>query len=555
MRNLALNCLTWTIYARRPLRTDELQHALAIYPKCTVLEDLQIDSSQVILEACGNLLEEVNGSIRPIHYTVQEFFTTKVQGPSQYSIHAQLLDSNSVHRRLSLACLEYVKIMAFDGPADDDYELYERLRVNEFAAYACQSFDFHVFNCEGPPVDVTNELETLLQQGSAYLAALLQIRVLNDDNDHFDVWGRFNPMSFLVTPSTVIYSTSLYNVPTVRQRWVDETLPTYAMHLAASAGLMSAVVRLLEGGGNVNEKDGEDCTPLYYTCLSGNLDIAELLIENCADVNAQGGYYGTALQAASTKGHEQIVKLLLENKAEVDAQGGEYNTALQAASTNGHEQIVKLLLENKAEVDAQGGEYNTALQAASTHGHEQVVRLLLNNKAEVNAQGGKYGSALQAASYWGHEQVVRLLLDNKAEVNAQGGEYGSALQAASRGGHEQVVRLLLDHEADVDALGVGGHGTALEAASENGHERVVKLLLDHKADIHGDNGGLAVLAAVWIGHKQIVKLLLDYKADVKGDKGKKALRVASRNGHEQIVKLLRDAGADEPDEDDLVSTS
>ncbi|KAJ4322889.1 hypothetical protein N0V94_002151 [Neodidymelliopsis sp. IMI 364377] len=329
MRDLALNCLTWTIYARRPLRTWELQHALAINSKCTTLEDLQIDSSQVILEACGNLLEEVNGSIRPIHYTVQEFFTTTVQGPSQHNIHAQLLDSNSVHKRLSLACFEFVKTMAFDGPVDAEFKLSQRLRDNKFAAY--------------------------------------------------------------------------------------------------------------------------------------------------------GEYYGTALQLASRYRYEQIVKLLLDNKA------------------------------------------------------------------EINAQDREYSSALQAASHYGHEQIVKLLLDNKAEGRA----YSTALQAASEGGHEQIVKLLLDHKADVD----GGTGNyALQRVIARGHGQVVKLLLDHKADVQGDNGGLAVLKAGQFGHEQVVKLLLDYKADVQGKYGKRALRLALKEGHEQIVKLLRDAGADEPEEDDLVST-
>jgi hypothetical protein len=57
MRDLALNCLAWIIYARRPLSTRELQYALAVNANCTVRQDLSLDPPQVILEACGNLLE------------------------------------------------------------------------------------------------------------------------------------------------------------------------------------------------------------------------------------------------------------------------------------------------------------------------------------------------------------------------------------------------------------------------------------------------------------------------------------------------------------------
>ena len=47
----------------------------------------------------------------------------------------------------------------------------------------------------------------------------------------------------------------------------------YALQLAASIGLISVVVRLLEGGYNVDEKDGYKSTSLYCVCLNGDLDV------------------------------------------------------------------------------------------------------------------------------------------------------------------------------------------------------------------------------------------------------------------------------------------
>ncbi|RAR13708.1 ankyrin repeat-containing protein [Stemphylium lycopersici] len=336
MRDLALNCLTWITYARRPLSTQELQHALAINANCTDLRDISLDPPQVILEACGNLLEEASGAIRPIHYTVQEFFTPTVRGMPQHPMRTQLLDSGSVHQQLS-------------------------------SAY---------------------QLERLFQHGSAYLAAILQIRILRDDYDYVSVEQRFDEMDFPVTASTIMYSTSLYNIPVLRHQWIDQTPPMYALHLAASAGLTSSVMRLLKEGCDIDEIDQSGNTPLYKTSLNGHLDIVQLLLDADADVNAQGGYYGNALQAASWEGHEQIVKILLNEGAKVNAQGGEYGNALQAASLRGHEQIVKILLNEGAEVNAQGGQYGNALQAASLRGHEQVVKVLLDAGAlqhqEVN---------------------------------------------------------------------------------------------------------------------------------------------------------------------------
>ncbi|KAF2714347.1 ankyrin, partial [Pleomassaria siparia CBS 279.74] len=321
MKDLALNCLAWIIYARRPLSIEELQVALAVAvdSKCTAEEDLQLDSPRVILEACGNLLEEVDYTIRPIHYTVQEFLTTAVKGLSQQAMRMQLLDSNSMHRQLSSTCLAYIHLVPFDSPSNDGAELYDRLFDNVFAGYAIQNFDYHISNCDEIPPDVMEQLDGMFQQESTDLAAILQIKILRDGFEYYSIRQHFDRMEYPVTASKIVYSTSLYNIPTVRQRWVDQTPPKYALHLASSAGLTSAVIRLLESGCDVNEKDGSDITPLHHAVINNELEIVQILLSKGADINAQGGYFGNALQAASYKGYKQLVRLLLENNAEVNA--------------------------------------------------------------------------------------------------------------------------------------------------------------------------------------------------------------------------------------------
>jgi ankyrin repeat domain-containing protein 50 len=49
MRELALNCLMWTIYAKEPLETRALQEALATARECKSEQDAEIDQVDVIL--------------------------------------------------------------------------------------------------------------------------------------------------------------------------------------------------------------------------------------------------------------------------------------------------------------------------------------------------------------------------------------------------------------------------------------------------------------------------------------------------------------------------
>jgi hypothetical protein len=380
---------------------EELQTALATGSNYRSTPDLDLDEPAVILEACGNLLEEAHGVIRPIHYTVQEFLS-KPEPRSKLledCFRRQLSIPNEMHVRLGQVCLQYIRLVAFNEPVDESFSLYRRLRDNPFASYASHNFDYHFARCDHIPQDAIELLETFLQLESNYLAAVLQIMVLRDEFDFYSTaHQQFDPMRFPVSAGTVVYSSSLYDISEVRERWVDDAPPTYALHRACSAGLATAVDRLLDAGCDIKERDGSGCTPLYFASLEGHCQIMQTLLDNGAESNAKGGYFGNTLQAASYGGHEAVVKMLLNKDADVNAQGGDFGNALQAASWGGHEAVVKMLLNKDADVNAQGGDFGNALQAASYGGHEAVVKMLLNKDADVNAQGGDFGLSLKHIS-------------------------------------------------------------------------------------------------------------------------------------------------------------
>ncbi|PSN60762.1 hypothetical protein BS50DRAFT_639822 [Corynespora cassiicola Philippines] len=482
MKDLAQRSLAWTLYAQRPLSTEELQIVLAVKSDRENLNDLRLDSPQVILDACGNLLEENQGTIRPIHYTVQEFLSEATQGISRSLIKQQLSDSSLVHAQLGLVCLSYIQLAAFCNPVRDKLALHGRLVDNKFAAYAYKYFDYHIMQCANICQDIMVRLAEIFEQGSGYLAAIMQIKVLGDEEVLDSIWQRFNPMSIPVSASTVVYGTRLYDVPVIREKWAGGIVPKHALHFACSAGLLGAVTRLLEDGYDASEEDENSTTALYHACLEKSSEIVRQLLKHNVNIEAQGGHYGNALQAASAEGHEAIATLLLEKGANVNAEGGRYGNALQAASARGHEAIATLLLDKGANANAEGGKYGNALQAASGEGHKTIATLLLDKGANVNAEGGEYGNALQAASARGHEAIATLLLDKGANVNAEGGRYGNALQAASARGHEAIATLLLDKGADLRVTDNNGW-TPLNAASNNGHLEMVKLLIEKGADL------------------------------------------------------------------------
>jgi hypothetical protein len=160
---------------------------------------------------------------------------------------------------------------------------------------------------------------------------------------------------------------------------------------------------------DVNSKDQDGNTPLFWAARSENEDIVNLLLDAGAEVNASCANFGNVLQFTIAGGLDRMVSLLLSRGADPHAQGGYYGNALQVAVVKSSEPIARLLLANGANVNAKGGAYANALYAASIGGQENLVKLLLDHGANINARGGHYGSALRVAVTHDHMEIVKLL--------------------------------------------------------------------------------------------------------------------------------------------------
>ena len=123
----------------------------------------------------------------------------------------------------------------------------------------------------------------------------------------------------------------------------------HALHEAVKAGDMARVKELLEGGADVNGRDGGHWTGLMHAASSGYMLVVKLLLDKGADVGLQAVKGETALYMASEKGELGIVRMLLEAGAETEVMGPRGRRAADAAEEGGYTKIVELLKGAEAE--------------------------------------------------------------------------------------------------------------------------------------------------------------------------------------------------------------
>jgi ankyrin repeat protein len=72
---------------------------------------------------------------------------------------------------------------------------------------------------------------------------------------------------------------------------------------------------LIEAGADVNAKDNNGSTPLFFCALKGHVEVARALIEAGADVNAKvdnGDNGVTPLYVCAQEGHPEVARALIK---------------------------------------------------------------------------------------------------------------------------------------------------------------------------------------------------------------------------------------------------
>ena len=391
----------WVSHLKRPLRIDELCHALAIEMGTSNLDHENIPPQDTVLGSCLGLVtvDEETSTFRLIHYTLREHLSLPGILPN-------------AHKTLGELCLTYL-----------NYEQVKRLPANQISALGDVPFLEYSSLYWGSHAKI----------GLSDHAKSLALELLNRYGDHISVTLLRNRIQ-IPHPGPLSHHTFS------------------GLHCVSYLGIDELVVPLIRMKDyDINQADCMGFTPLMWASLQGNERVVDLLLTRSNTYPNMSGNGGrTPLHLASGQGHEGVVRqLLLWSDVGLNMRDSDSRTPLYHASSNGHEGVVKILLSqynvNPDKPDRQG---QTPLCSASQNGHAEVVKLLLArddvNPDKPDRQGQ---TPLQWASSIGNEGIVRLLLPRgRVDPNRLNHDGRTPLWVAAFDGREGMVRLLLTRD-------------------------------------------------------------------------------------------------------------
>jgi len=523
---LGLKVLMWVLYSERPLRTEELCHALAVEMGSTDLDPKNVPMLRTLLSSCLGLVtvEAPSSIVRLVHFTLQEHL---LSNPTLF---------HNPHSTIAEVCLTYLN---FESVWDLSPTLHSAPSTIPLLEYASCYWWKHMK--AGVAEGVKILALKLLDRFDEHISAQLLLLRCNQYRDWGpDFHGGRGPSGFT------------------------------GLHGVSFLGIVEIAVALLEmKEWDVNATDCMGSTALTWAASNGHEEVVKILLAR-ADVKpdqADTRYGRTPLSWAALNGHSKVVKVLLElQDVNPDQADPKYRqTPLWWAARNGHEGVVKMLLEreevNPNRTDILHGQ--TPLMWAAEQGHSGVVKMLLEREGvNPGRTYSKYGhTPLLWAARNGHEVVVKMLLEREDVNPDQTGACSSRtpLSWAAEKGREGVIRLLLEREdVNPDQTDTRSGRTPLSWAAGNGHEGVVRMLLERQ-DVSPDHAdtkyGRTPLAwAARAGHEGVVKMFLE-REGVNPDRadttyGQTPLSSAAENGCEGVVRILLQREGVNPDQVD-----
>jgi len=447
---LGLAALMWVRHAERPLRADELCHALAIKLGCKDFNADNAPSISTLVGCCQGLItvDKETSTVRLIHPTLKEYLSTR---PDIFC---------KPHATMARICLTYVNSEQVKAILADPSAI---IHVKPFLEYCSEYWGIHAKRELSDHV-ISLALE-LLQEYDGHISGkslLKQVKYLDRrgcaGNSCSDIESDIDfPFSGLDCASFLGIVDLVYTLKEMKCYRGRGALVSTSLAWAARNG-HEEVVQMLVWDSSINHhhRDYFGLTPLIYAIQCGHERMVETLLRcGSADPNWPDDRGKTPLSHAAQDGLEGVVKMLLGRpQVNPDKEDPSGKTPLSFAAENGHVRVVEILLgQYRVNPDKPNIHGQTPLSYAASGGHEEVVKILLG-RGDVNPDkpDNDGRTPLMCATLGRHEGVVKILLAREGvNPNKRDNDGQTPLMVATLLGFQEVITLLQSHEVETPA--------------------------------------------------------------------------------------------------------
>ena len=574
-QQIALRAFKWTVCSRRPMKTEELQEAVAFESSDISWDKDKIPDEDLMIETCRGLLvrDEVDRTVRFAHHTVQQYLlsapTIGTPGETRFLV-SSLPEAEETVGQL---CLTYLCFSDFET------QIAHRPRDVKFESIG-------VLKAGGPA-----KIPTVLGIAKSLLDIPYRLLGGNPSTAPLKIeYSKYLMPNKAAQPQVASALTEKYRLlEYIVEYWVDHTKdlgPPYDSKLRRLAMHQTLSFEFRPWGSNQhfgsygcvscsspsNAKDLPLMSLFHYAAHIGHWNLMESLVtEYC---HHEHPCYETLL-IACRQGHDLIVRKLVP-KINYDVSDGR---AINVAVAAGYPDILDYFLdlsEQSAEDGRSLSSYDllsnasSLLYLAATNGHDQVVDAILSRcrlrydmfdeSFYINEKDEHTGrTAFFSAVKSGNEKLVRILLTRGANIHAYG---TTAFHVAAEHGHQEIYHILLDFTdiCPYQYMGNETNHSEVEVEYELGARETSNSLFSR--DVQGDT---PLHKAARNGHSAILESMLDFRPSSIGETsylekrtptygargsgtamrpGSTALHLAADAGHVECVKILLENGAD-----------
>ena len=408
-----MNALMWVLYSQRPLRMEEICHALGVELGSTDPDPERIPALPTILASSLGLVkvDTTLSTMRLVHFTLQEHL---LSDPALF---------HTSHSTIAEVCLTYLNFQCVRDLPPTLHSTPATMPLLEYASY---------YWGEHTRKGITNNVKKLA------------LRLLDKFDEHISA-----QLILLRHKQTrnVLFSFDCEKGP----------IGFTGLHVTAFLGIAEICTPVLEmKQWDVNASDNAWCTPLIWAAISGHEEVAKILLGR-RDVDPDLGdpiWGRSPLLWAAAQGNEGVVKVFLERESVHinQASPGCGQAALYFAAAYGHEGIVKMILDEGGVNPNQKptGYFYAPLSIAALNGHEGVVKMFLERE-DINpnlADTDDGRTPLSNAAVNGYEQIVKMLLErNDIRIDKRDYKNQTPVALALSYGHDKIATMISERAA------------------------------------------------------------------------------------------------------------